>query len=223
MGDSPASVELVLPRPEWSAGCIVAASGPSLSPETAEAVVASGLPVLAVNDAYKRLPSADILYACDATWWRERAGAREFVGERWSSIGRPGRFRHNDKSKEQRTHGLRLVFGEDRPGFSFDPSQIHYGSNSGFQGVNMALLLGAATVILVGFDMRGSHFFGAHKQPLRNTGSYVNFIRAFETAAKALPSNRRIINATQGSALGCFPRMTLDDALAQVSRRGLAA
>lgn len=215
-------MELVRPRPEWSA-CIVAASGPSLTAETAEAVAASGLPVLAVNDAYKRLPQADILYACDAAWWRERFGARDFAGERWSSIGRPGRFRHNDKSKEQRLHDLRLVFGADGTGFSFDPETIHYGSNSGFQGVNLALLLGASVVILVGFDMRGSHFFGAHKQPLRNTSSYANFIRAFDLAAKKLPSDRRIINATPGSALGCFPRMDLHDALAEVSRSRIAA
>ncbi len=194
-----------------------------MTAEVAAAVSASGLPVLAVNDAYKRLSSAQILYACDAVWWRERAGAREFAGERWSSIGRPGRFRHNDKTKEQRAHGLSLVFGEDKPGFSFDPEVIHYGSNSGFQGVNLALLLGAATVILVGFDMRGSHFFGAHKQPLRNTGSYANFIRAFDLAAKRLPSDRQIINATPSSALGCFPRMDLADALAQIPRCGIAA
>lgn len=200
------------------------APGPSLTPEIAQAVYASRLPVLAVNDAFKRLPFADILYAADGCWWHARGGAMDFQGERWSSIGRPApRYRHNDKTKEQRAYGMRLVFGEDKPGFSTDPEVIHYGNNSGFQGVNLALLHGARHLILVGFDMQGSHFFGAHQQPLRNTGSYVNFIRAFNEAAKRLPSGICIHNATPVSALRCFPRMTFDDAIAQVPRRGVAA
>ncbi len=158
-----------------------------------------------------------MLYACDGMWWRERAGARDFAGERWSSIGRPGRFRHNDKSKEQAAYGLNLVFGEDKPGFSTSPECIHYGSNSGFQAVNLALLLGARDIVLCGFDMSGHHFFGAHKPPLRNTQSYVNFIRAFTAAAKQLPPGIRILNASPTSALTCFPRMTIDDALPQIT------
>lgn len=206
--------------------CVVAASGPSLTGEVATAIAASGLPVVAVNDAYKRLPLADVLYACDASWWRDRAGAREFQGERWSSIGRPSRFRHNDKTKEQAAYGLNLVFGDDLPGFSLSPNCIHYGGNSGFQGVNLALLLGARSIILVGFDMsnaKGAHFFGAHKPPLRNTQSYVSFIGAFETAAKKLPSHIQIVNASPGSALTCFPRMDFAHALAQITDSSIAA
>jgi hypothetical protein len=214
-------VQAVHANPEWLA-CVVAAPGPSLTPEVADAVYASGLPVLAVNDAYKRLPFADILYACDACWWHARAGAREFGGERWSSIGLPGRFRSNDKTREQAEYGMRLVFGDDRPGFSVDPAMIHYGSNSGFQAVNMALLLGARHIVLVGFDMGGTHFFGAHTQPLRNTGSYVSFIRAFNDAAKRLPFDVIIVNGNPASNLLCFPRMDLDNALSTVAGLGRA-
>jgi hypothetical protein len=178
--------------------------------------------VVAVNDAYKRLPGAAVLYACDAVWWRERAGAREFAGECWSSIGRPGRFRDNDKTREQQQYGLRLIYGQDGRGFSVDPECIHYGSNSGFQAVNLALLFGARRIMLLGFDMQGSHFFGAHKLPLRNTHSYVNFIRAFDEAAKRLPPGVEIINASPSSALKCFPRLEYDSALAQICRRGVA-
>jgi hypothetical protein len=175
-----------------------------------------------VNDAYKRLPFADILYACDACWWHARDGARDFGGERWSSIGLPDRFRVNDKTREQRDYGMRLVFGDDQPGFSADPAMIHYGSNSGFQAVNMALHLGARHIVLVGFDMGGTHFFGAHTEPLRNTGSYVSFIRAFNEAAKRLPSDVIIVNGNPASKLACFPRMDLDNALSTVVGLGRA-
>lgn len=207
-------MEGVKPAAEWVT-CVVAAPGPSLTLETAAAVEACGLPVLAVNDAYKRLPGARVLYACDAVWWRERAGALDFAGERWSSIGEPGPRRHNEKTAEQHAYGLRLVYGREKPYFSTDPAVIHYGNNSGFQAVNLALHFGARTIVLVGFDMAGSHFFGAHKEPLRNTGSYAQFIRAFHEAAKRLPSGVRVFNASPGSALTCFPRMTFDAALSK--------
>jgi len=216
------SVERVLPRPEWET-CVVAASGPSLTAEAAEAVAASGLPVLAVNDAYKRLPSAAALYACDDMWWIERAGAADFAGERWSSTGRPGRFRHNDKSRVQTRYGVRLIFGEDGAAFSTDPETIHYGSNSGFQAVNLALHFGARHILLIGFDMQGTHFFGEHKPPLRNTGSYVSFIRAFDVAAKKLSPDIEIVNMSPVSKLNCFPKVPLDAAIAQACRRRLAA
>jgi uncharacterized phiE125 gp8 family phage protein len=59
----------------------------------------------------------------------------------------------------------------------------------------------------------GRHFFGDHPAGLRNSGTYANFIRAFARAAKKLPPHIEILNATPGSALTCFPMVTLHDAL----------
>lgn len=175
-----------------------------------------GRRIIAVNDAHRLLPFADILYACDAAWWNMHKGVREFGGERWSSHGLCRKS--NDKSDAARDHGLLLVAGRDsHEGFSLDPDCIHYGSNSGFQAVNMAILLGATRIILVGFDMRGTHFFGKHPKGLRNATSFVNFIRAFERAAKYLPKHITILNATPGSALRCFPMVDLHVALASAA------
>lgn len=194
----------------------MAATGPSLTQEVASAV--RGQRLIAVNDAWRLLPFADALYACDATWWDVHNGCPDFKGEKWSSHGVPGRIRHNDKTAQTKRYGLNLVEGADGKTFCFDPpGRIHYGSNSGFQAVNLALLWGAVRVILVGFDMQSSggknHFFGAHPRGLRNTSNYSSFIRAFETAAKKLPPHIEILNATPGSALRCFPMVSLHDAL----------
>lgn len=112
---------------------------------------------------------------------------------------------------------MNLIGGKDGEGFSFDPEVIHYGSNSGFQAVNLAILMGATRIVLVGFNM-GSidgkrHFFGDHPRGLRNTNTYNNFLRAFNRAAKLLPPHIQILNATPNSALTCFPRIDLHDAL----------
>ena len=220
-----AELDEMLPRIEprdfgASGVVIVAGAGPSLTPEVAAAC--AGLPVIAVNDAYRLFPGARALYACDADWWRVHDGCPDFAGEKWSSHTVDPNGHHNDKleSGVARQYGLRLIEGRDGDGFSFEPNVIHYGSNSGFQAVNLALQFGARRVVLVGFDMRlvdgARHFFGDHPEPLRNGGAYTNFIRAFRSAAATLPDNVEIINATPGSALKCFPMMELREALGNV-------
>jgi hypothetical protein len=195
----------------WKDGLvIVAAPGPSLTPEVAEAC--RGQNVVVVQDAYRLLPWADVLYGCDVAWWRERKGAPEFEGERWSSH-HVGRGVGNDKSSIGPQYGLRLVEGRDKPGFSFDPACIHYGKNSGFQAVNFTLLTGPSRVVLVGFDMQGTHFFGPHRRPLRQTPDYRNFIRVFAQAAEKMRPGIEIVNATPGSALTCFPCVLLEQAM----------
>ena len=153
------------------------------------------------------------MYACDAAWWRVHEGAPTFRGEKWSTHGSKS---HNDKLELADLYGLNLVQGADSRnsvGFSTDPAVIHYGSNSGFQAVNLAILFGCRRIVLVGFDMHGTHFFGRHPKGLRNTTNYANFIRAFDLAAKRLPAGVEIVNATPGSALRCFPMVNLDDYL----------
>jgi hypothetical protein len=196
-------------EPRW-AECIVAASGPSLS-ELAAAC--RGLPIVAVNDSHRILPHAEILYACDAKWWDVHSGCPDFAGEKWSCHGSAS---HNDKMATAHRYGLNLVRGEDGEGFSLDPSKIHYGSNSGFQAINLAILFGAKRILLVGFDMSSrtkSHFFGDHPAGLIRCNDYERFIPQFERAARRLPPDIEVINCTPGSALRCFPMMDIQDAL----------
>jgi hypothetical protein len=194
---------------------VVAATGPSLTRDIASAC--EGIPVIAVNDAYRLFPSAELLYACDAAWWRQHGGCPEFMGEKWSSHGGAD---HNDKRTAAREYGLRLVQGRAEPGFSFDPSLIHYGDNSGFQAVNVAghKIGWRGRIALVGFDMRQvggrRHFFGDHPRGLTNTTKgYGLWPAKFAAAAKTLPETIEIINCTPGSAITCFPMMELADAV----------
>lgn len=199
-------------EPRWKGEvCIVAATGPSLTPELAEAC--RGDRIIAVSDAYRLLPFADVLYSCDARWWDHHQNCGGFAGEKWSSHDDKG----NRKEVQQQKFGLRLVRGA--PGttgtgkntqhrFSDDPEVIHYGGNSGFQAVNLAIHFGAARIVLVGFDMRMAkgkvHFFGSHPKGLPNTTNFASFAARFEQAARSLPSGIEIVNGTPGSALKCF-------------------
>lgn len=201
--------------PRWADRCVVAAPGPSLTPEIAAAC--RGIPVVAVNDAVRLLPFAAVLYACDPAWWDLHGGCRWFTGERWTSHGNA---LHDDKRPCAARHDLSMIRGVAGAGFSLDPALIHYGDNGGFQAVNLAghFLGWRGRIILIGFDMRmvdgRRHFFGDHPAPLRQTGpGYQIWRRNFATAAARLPAGIEIVNCTPGSALDCFPIMDIADAL----------
>lgn len=202
--------------PRWDgATCVVAGSGPSLTQTQCD--LRRGVKTIAVNDAHRLLPDADILYACDARWWNEYDGMLSFAGERWSSHNAGGQ---DDKIKVGERWGLTLIAGRHSPGFSTNPTRIHYGENSGFQALNLAILLGAKRILLIGFDMRNHgtpvkplrHFFGQHPKELRNSDPSI-FIKNFVEAAKRIPKGVQIINCTPGSALPCFPFADLASSL----------
>lgn len=186
----------------------MAAPGPSLTDSVVREVRESRLRTIAVQDAYRVMPWADALYACNPSWWRVHRDCNGFAGEKWSTH-EDGAIHLNDKTDAARAWGVKLVGGRDGQGFSLDPGVIHYGSNSGFQAINLAILKGCTRIVLIGFDMRRvdgrSHFFGEHPDDLRRDTDYSAFIRPFELAAKALPPHIEILNATPGSALKCFP------------------
>jgi hypothetical protein len=158
------------------------------------------------------MPWADVLYACDAWWWEYYGGCPGFHGEKWSTHDQNA----NPKLEIAAKYGVSLVRGQCGDGFSTDPSIIHYGSNSGFQAINLAMLFGARRILLVGFDMSSpngkTHFFGHHPS-FRGQPRYESFVGAYNDAAKRLQTGVEIINCTPGSALRCFPKADLIEAM----------
>lgn len=148
-----------------------------------------------------RAPRADLLYACDDDWWFHHRGVPRFEGtEKWTQ-----------SAMAALQFGLRFVPSVDAPGISLDPSRIHQGGNSGFQALNLAVLLGARRVVLYGFDMRRVdgqlHWFGEHPPNVRRDMDFARCIRAFEVAAPQIKAaGVYVLNATPGSALRCFDR-----------------
>ena len=57
--------------------CAILATGPSLTAEDAQQVAAH-FPVIAISDACKLRPQAEILYSCDAKSWNNHGGVPEF-------------------------------------------------------------------------------------------------------------------------------------------------
>ena len=137
-----------------------------------------------VNDAFRLAPWAEALAAQDPEWWRANRDALAFAGSRYSM-----RFSAAGVSPVSARIGL--------------PRN----ANSGLLGLHIAIERGASKVLLYGFDLRGDHYFGRHRAPLKNTGHglYAQFIRQFADYARTIPKGVQVRNATVGSALGCFP------------------
>ena len=159
------------------------------------------------------MPWADALYGCEPRWWNLHKDCDGFKGVKWSTHDKDSSS--NDKTEHAELYDLKVVKGVAATGFSTDPALIHYGDNSGFQAVNLAILLGATHIVLVGFDMRHvagkSHFFGDHPRDLFQRDEYESFAKKFDKAPP--PDGVTIINATPGSALRCYPMMDLEDAI----------
>jgi hypothetical protein len=180
---------------------ICIASGASLKKEDVEYCRGKGK-VYAVKECWKLAPWADVLYAADDDWWDHYDGVKEFQGERWTC---------NERAAQR--HGINhipynsdLVWGTD--------NVIATGGNSGFQALNLAVMQGAEKVILLGYDM-GFHgnkhwWTGQFKRNIRPS-NYDDWIKKFNKAAPLIPVP--VINCTRETALSCFERMPLHEAL----------
>lgn len=195
-GDTDRAERLCHPNNDWRLNAdmertedwVCIASGPSLTQEDVD-YVRGKAKVLAINNAFKVAPWADVLFAADSQWWRtyERQ-LRGFAGDRW------------DNRRLQKTPGYRA------------------GNNSGALGICLAYRFGAKRIILLGFDMQNtgglSHFDGDHPHPLRNPGKFSSFIRCIEQriAPDLQDAGVELINCTRETALN-LRRERLEDAL----------
>lgn len=166
---------------------VILATGESMTQEQAD-FVRGKCRVAVVSDAYKLAPWADALISNDAAWWRVHPEAIKFAGRKFCGTNFAG------------TERAKLL-----PGFQS-------GSNSGLVAMMVAEKLGATKILLLGFDMHGSHFFGQHAAPLRNTTpSRFSVHRNQFKRWRGCP----VINCTPNSSLKCFPMDTIQNALAR--------
>jgi hypothetical protein len=162
-------------------------------------------PAIAVNDAHRIVPGADILYGTDVAWWQHHQAVPGFKGLRVGYRG-PG------------PAGVAWLQGSGTEGFDSRLGYVRHGFNSGHAAVHLAAQLGAVRIVLVGFDMRDpngkAHFFGNHSRQIerRHLDHYARWIGIFAVLAKELEKRGiQVLNATPGSALKCFPFVRLED------------
>ena len=181
-------------------------TGPSLTLEDVEFCRGRAL-VVAVNDAHLYAPWADVLYASDADWWQVHKGVPSFAGLKYSC-----------SKAAASVPGVQVLRQTGHDGLELDPTGIRTGRNSGAAALNLAVLLGATRVLLLGYDCgqtgKQEHFFGAHRQGLRNRSPYGLFRQHFATMVGPLKSaGVTVLNCSRETQLTCFSRATLVEAL----------
>lgn len=212
-------------REGWEGATVVCvASGPSLTAADCEIVrqahAAARCRVIVVNSSFVSVPFADVLYAGDFAWWvhyERQLKAKKwtaFHGERWScSQSAASRYK------------LNFIAGYQGPGISRNKGRIHLGGNSGYAAVSLAVEFGAARIVLLGYDMQRtgnrSHHHGDHPAPLGNGNAFPSWVRRFGVAAKDLEKlGISCVNASRATALTCFKRQTIEEALCTTGTDG---
>ena len=209
--------------PEIYAGrtAVCFATGPSLTDEVVDLIEpyhADGSVVcFGCNDAFRIVPYLDVSYACDPPWIQHAV-------KHYDWLGHPSVKWTQDKDMAPK-YGLNWINGTSAPGLSTNRTLIHFGSNSGYQVLNLALLYGCQRFVLVGYNMNAhggaKHFFGEHPQPMARGTSFPTFIQHFATIGP--PWRERIINCTEHSSLDCFVKADLKETLKQCRASWIAS
>jgi hypothetical protein len=132
----------------------------------------------------------------DRGWWKQTVDEVDqvFSGERFTRGALPARFRTKQADMQ------------------------HY-NNSGAAAISLAVHLGATRVVLLGYDCQRTnglaHWHGNHPRGLGNGGAMARWAESFAELAQDMARRGvEVVNATRETALKCFPRVELEQALA---------
>lgn len=173
--------------------------------------------VVAINNTIKLAPWADIHYACDAKWWRHYRRDPEFAPILQGFAGERICLRAPGIDAPEGVTALSYGNGE---GLGRDV--LNTGSNSGYQAINLAYLRGARRIVLLGYDMQATggrnHWHPDHPARMGNFGATMASLCAPKFSPLAQDLHRegvRVINCSRQTALQCFERMPLAEAITE--------
>lgn len=166
---------------------------------------------IGVNNAYEIAPWIDLLFFADCEWWKWNRNAvlRNFP---------------EDKIIATATSDVRDVNGErikrlwrDRNNWSEDPQKVH-GWDGGTMCVNLAYHLGAAKIVLFGFDMQlgpkgESQWHTKHRRKTDAENYTLNFIPRLTKSVETLDKRGVLVVRCTDPGLSCIPLVTVADAL----------
>lgn len=165
------------------------ASGPSLNARDCELVRQSGFPTIAVNNSWQLAPWCEHLYAGDLAWWDTNISQVPEGPKRWSCT-----------RQAVAKHGLNWhqAYGE---------------FNSGLRAIQLAFVLGAERVLLLGYDCTvqgGTHWHGDHAATKNPTE---DVCRKWLKQHARLPQRDKVLNCSRETSLECYRLGYLEEAL----------
>ena len=170
-----------------------------------------GSRIIAINRMFRLCPFADVVYFCDKHWWTldGEEVRRTFTGSHVITIGRVD----DPLVKRLRNMGAQ--------GLSTSASGVKHGTNSGYQSINLAYLFGASRICLLGFDMKVAEDGVTHAHGGYGTGAAEmahvlgkRMLPFFDRLVEPLKiAGVDVINCNPDSALECWPKMPLEEAV----------
>ena len=199
-----------------------------------------GVRVIAVNTAYQLAPWADLCYFCDQCWYIWHHGGLDVTGHRrpgpFTPVRYPGfrEFREFNGIKAALENActyavdpsVRILHNYGEKGFCDVADGVTSGRSSGYQAIHLAAHLGVVRVLLLGFDMRAvdgrTHWHSgtplAHQRATAPQDFDNEMLPRFADLVDPLAKRGiGVLNCTPGSAIQCFPRADLADALRATS------
>ena len=189
--------------------------------------------VIGINNAYQLGAWIDILFFGDWTWFESHMKQlRSCKGLLVSCSGRlpehqqsrdAARVKYVKKAEDIKTGGKKKV------GLTSAKRQVVWNYNSGAAAINLAVHFGAVKSVLVGFDMQPgrvggkdgdvTHWHGAHFE--KHKGDVSKIRPPFHRHLSCFPAIKKdadamgvtIYNMSPDSAIDCFPKITLEEAL----------
>jgi hypothetical protein len=212
---------MLLERKFTGTVCLIG-TGPSLKLQQVEAARSKGFVLFGINRVWEIVPDLAVLWGTNAAFWRYywSAELEAYPADKWTV------------SREAADEfGLNWTAEKNAPGLSTDPNVIHHGHGGGFSVLNLAYLMGAQRIALLGYDLRyapdydgatrdiGStprHYFDEYPRELQHwpskqvrNGVHVELLSLYESVAKQ--NAVEIVNCTgPNSALTCFPMRSIE-------------
>ena len=180
--------------------------GPSLTAENVARIKGRGAVVAVNNAGLDMAPWADVLFFADGWprwygWNKDRL--HEFQGE--FIVSRAAVPKSDPRL-------VRVSLDQSKP-LSINPARVS-GHCGGSSAINLAYLMGARVIVLMGFDMRPGNWHDKHKAPPLPDAHRDRFIPALERMAPALAARGALVlNTNPRSALRCFPFADLEELL----------
>ena len=202
---------------------IIVASGPSLKNFNMGELKDKGT-IICVNNAGNFVPFADYWFTLDPWGLNRGQVPKNFAGKLFAAV--PDDYgRHDAKATQHRTHSTPNVTYLHRLmshnytnqssdnaytlGLSPDTGCISTG-NSGFGALNLAYHMKPKKILLLGVDGTIGYFYPTNV----NNRSLGTLPLLFKSATQQLrDANIEVINGSQNSAVMCFPRYSVMDAL----------
>lgn len=200
--------------PDWAGqACAIIGAGASASRDLCERLRGRAR-IIVVNRSFELAPWADILYGCDAKFWKAYPAARLFAG-----------LKLCEEKRFCREHEWLTPIDVARDGSGrlidqlvMEPGRLGAGgSNGGFQAFNLAVQTGARPLLISGLDYCGEHWHGPHR-----TGNLSNptperlalGARILDAQAPRLKAmGIEVFNLSAVSVLAAYPKTTLEEAL----------